>query len=234
MALLLGTTLHASNGPVVSSGPQSEIVNQQQNAVDADSRSWLRLATADIGAGEHEQGYAHEHDYEHEHDGDRHKRYCKRRERRGEECRPLKRLRVRPLHKLQFGDMVSSPGGGVRVVIDPVTGSKSVFGSVNLGGKHGPAEFVLKGRPDHRFEVILPREIFLAGKTGPGPRVSGFTAHLTPNRTGSSGNDGGSLIGHFGRDGKAKLIVGGTLYLDSSRQIGRFNAPFDVFVDYLP
>lgn len=229
LVLLVGTSLYASNGLVVTPSFSSEILNQKQNveAVNPNRNVWLRLASVDD-----------DHDYDDDHDhndsGHKHKKDCDRRDRRGE-CRPLNKLKVNSLHKLQFGDIVSNStqGQGARVVIDPVTGSKVVHSGVALGGRYGPAEFEIKGQPNKRFAITLPRQIVMTGKTGGGARVSELVAYLPSSRS-SSTKDNGNLIGQLGRNGKAKLLVGGTLYLDSGRVTGSFKALLDVFVDYLP
>ncbi|GJL77925.1 MAG: hypothetical protein NPINA01_09140 [Nitrospinaceae bacterium] len=212
--LLFATPLYAGNGLIVTPHPHLKILNQKQNveAVKPNREAWLRLASVDIGDDEKD---------------------CEAKDRRGK-CRPLKQLKVNSLHSLQFGEIVSNSGRGARVVIDPVTGSKVVYSGVALGGRYGPAEFELQGQPNKRFVITLPRQIVLTGGNGGGARVSELIAYLPSSRAGKSRKKDGNVFGSFGRDGKARLLVGGTLSLDSDRVTGNFKAPLDVFVDYLP
>jgi uncharacterized protein DUF4402 len=216
LILLFSNSLYASNGRVVTSPSYSQKINQEHSvkAVSPNRGAWLQLASVDSG------------------DDDKN---CEDRDRRGK-CRPLAKLEVNSLHSLQFGDIVSNSAGGVgaKVVINPVTGGKIVYTGVNLGGRYGPAEFELKGQPNKRFVITLPREVTMTGGRGGGARVSELVAYLPSTRATKFLKNGGSIAGLFGRDGKAKLLVGGTLLLDSGRVTGNFTAPLDVFIDYLP
>lgn len=215
--LLVGTPLYASNGRAVTSSVHSQILDHKLNvkAVSPNQGAWLRLASIDD-------------DEDHEH-----KKDCEKRDRRGK-CRSLKKLEVHNLHSLQFGNLVSNSGEGARVVINPATGSKVVFAGVALGGRHGPAEFELQGQPNKRFVITLPREVVMTVGSGGGARISELVAYLPSRRERQSRKKDGNIFGSFGRDGKAKLLVGGTLVLDSGRVTGNFTAPLNVFVDYLP
>lgn len=175
-----------------------------------------------------------------ERDGDDgHKRDCERKSykslksRKGK-CRPLKKLEVNKRHELKFGAIVSNRTGETRVVIDPVTGNKTVFAGVDLGGSSGPAVFEVEGQPNRRFVVTLPRQIVMTGKAGKGHQVTELIAYLPSNRGPKSRNGDGSAFGYLGNDGKAKLFVGGTMLFGPRQPVGKFKAPFDVIVDYVP
>lgn len=173
---------------------------------------------------------------EDERDDHKHKKDCKRKSyksRKGK-CRPLKKLQVNKVHELKFGAIVSNGTGGTRIIIDPVTGNKIVFAGIDLGGGSGPAVFEVKGQPNRRFIITLPRQIMLTGKAGSEHRISELIAYLPSNRGPKSRKGDGSAIGYLGRDGKAKLYVGGTLSLDPKKPTGKLYATFDVFVDYVP
>ena len=222
LLLLFSTPLYAGNSIVAIPLFDSEIIPQKNIPQSFNSSGKTRLQLASISI---------DGDKDDDKDKDRE---CERRNYRGK-CKPIKKLKVRNLHKLQFGETAPNRSGGTRVVIEPRTGSKKVFKGVNLGGEHGPAEFELKGQPNKRFVVDIPEKIVLQGKAGRGPRVSKFTAYLASNnRSKHSKKRKRQLIGHLGRDGKAKLLIGGTLFLKKGRMTGKFKAPCDVFVEYLP
>jgi Domain of unknown function (DUF4402) len=209
MAVLLGTSLYASNGPVGIPVSHSDIFNQQQNTARTDS-GWLHLAVADTG------GTVDTSD-------------CRS---RGlpEGCPPLKDLVIINLNKLQFGKVVAGGGDQGAVTINPENGNKTVTGVFDGGGRHGPAEYLIEGEPGHKIRVNFPADILLAGSGGQASTVSRFTGYFANGWTLKSET---WVVGKLGLDGKAVIQVGGTVSIPPNHAPGELAAQTDIFVDYL-
>ena len=133
----------------------------------------------------------------------------------------ISKLRYRFVKDLSFGLVVSGSLGGGKVVINPVTGAKEVYGTHDLGGRHSAAELMIKGEPGKRFMVTLPKELVLKSKTSQNTVLTNFTVHP-------------STMGTLDRQGKAHIYIGATLTLQPRQSAGKGSNSFNVYIDYLP
>lgn len=133
----------------------------------------------------------------------------------------IKPLTVELLYELRFGSIAAFPPHTGFVKIDPITGAKTVTGgAVDLRGIHGPAEFVVRGEPDTRIDIVLPRRIKLGGgRPGKPVFVKQFVSD-PPN------------IAVIGPGGSVVVRVGATLQVLPQERGGNFTATFDILVDY--
>lgn len=155
---------------------------------------------------------------------------------REDKCPDFIKLKVATLTKMYFGKMAASMKGETIVVINPNTGQRVIHQGFDVGGKYSPGVFELTGKPTKLFVVTLPDEIVLAGTTPGGwPHVTYFTGYLPDQPTNNRWikREGRRLVGQFGRDGKAMLIIGGTYHMVPGQQKELYGAPFPMFVDYL-
>lgn len=155
---------------------------------------------------------------------------------REDKCKGFIRLKVRILTKMDFGKMAASLKGETIVVINPSTGQRIIHQGFDVGNKYSPGVFELSGKPKSLFVVTLPDEIVLAGKTPGGwPHVTYFTGHLPdqPRDNRWIKRDGKRLIGEFGTDGTARLVIGGTYHMLPGRQKDVYASSYPMFVDYL-
>jgi hypothetical protein len=126
-------------------------------------------------------------------------------------------LMVRQVEALAFGRVTVRKEMGF-VTIDPKTGAKRVRGAGDLGGQHAVAEFMVRGEPGRRFRITLPEVVPVRGRAMRRARLQDFRSEPAE-------------AGRLGADGKAVLRVGATLRLPADAH-GKFDQPFDIFVDY--
>lgn len=127
-------------------------------------------------------------------------------------------LRVEAVEDLGFGKVVAGTGSGGQVVLDPATGRKTVRGGAyDLGGYHSRAEFLIRGKANTRFAILLPDRINLAGKQG----------QVVMTKLTSSP----SHFGRIGPDGAATVYVGATLDLHRNPPTGAFRGSFSILLD---
>ncbi len=216
--LLVGIFFYANNSQAVTPSPHS-IHHQKirpKNNTDAarpDWGSWVRLASVDS-------------------DNDKQNKNtdCKIKNRQGK-CRSLKVLEVNHLQKLQFGKFTMNRGARAIVTIDPASGNKTVTGAHDSGGRYGPAEFEIKGEPNMEFVVTFPGEMTLSGSQGGGLRVSKFTGSFVEARNQQRTS---RTIGKLGQDGRAVLLVGGTLQIPPNHEPGDMSGGVNINVEYFP
>ncbi|GJL77820.1 MAG: hypothetical protein NPINA01_08090 [Nitrospinaceae bacterium] len=134
-------------------------------------------------------------------------------------CGP-RSLRLKTIDDLKFGRVIADSQQGGSVVIHADTGSKTVNQLYDAGGFHSRAQFEIKGKPYKKFVIALPDKITLPANTGIRSRVGRFTVFP-------------STIGRFGRDGKARVFIGGTLKLGPTKQGGEGSGPVPIYVDYV-
>jgi hypothetical protein len=128
-------------------------------------------------------------------------------------------LRVREIAPLRFGRVVAGLGTRGEVMIDPVTGERSLRGGVaELGGSHSCAEYVVQGEPNARFTITLPQRSELEGPQG---RVVLTDFRSSPSRTGV-----------IGPRGMITVTVGATLVIEGAQPGGRYRTQFPVFLDF--
>lgn len=141
----------------------------------------------------------------------------------GEGAAARRPLTVEALEPLSFGRLTVGSGRGGTVTIDPRSGRKILGGgAVDLGGGHHPARFLVRGEPNARFLVTLPRRVEVVGGRNAGSRA--VVEDFVPAPTTS---------GVLGFDGAAIVAVGATLRLDRELRTADWNADFTVFVDYV-
>ncbi len=137
-------------------------------------------------------------------------------ERKQRKHNPIKIEAIRGLH---FGDMVPSQFGTGTVSINVANGRKTVGGGViDLGGRHSRAQYRIKGKPKARF-IIEPMErttLYMAGAELPVVDIV-----TIPERE-----------GRFGPDGRAIVVVGGTLLVDPRQDPGSYRGHLLVTVVY--
>ena len=127
-------------------------------------------------------------------------------------------LRVEPVEDLRFGKVVAGIGHGGKVVLDPATGRKTAHGGAyDLGGHHSRAEFMVRGKPNSRFAILLPDKIRLSGKGG----------EVVLRKLTSSPDH----YGRIGPSGGATVYVGATLKLSRDQPTGEFRGSFGVLLD---
>jgi len=136
---------------------------------------------------------------------------------RAEDLRP--RLTVEVLDSLQFGQVTTDAGRGGTVIVEPVTGRKTVHGgAIDLHGHHRPARFLVTGPPHAPFVITLPQTVELA-----------------------AGSDGRAVMrdfvsvpageGRLGVHGEAIIEVGATLTLDPGTVGVSLSGSFAIHVD---
>jgi len=135
----------------------------------------------------------------------------------------LRPLNVERVEELAFGRIVGDERLPGQVVIDAVTGQKTVQGAaVDLGGEHRRAEYLVLGAPGHSFVITLPDEHSIEGK-GKGGKdtalVKDFTSHPAD-------------VGRLGPDGRTTVYVGATFHLKPGQKGGDYQGPLDIFVSY--
>ncbi len=132
-------------------------------------------------------------------------------------------LNVEQLEELAFGRITSDPSASGAVLIDPVSGNKTLLGgAVDLGGEHSRAEFLITGEPEARFVITLPdqRKIKSEGSGGPGTAtVTDFASH--PERSAA-----------LGRNGRATVYLGATLKFKPGQPAGKYQSALDILVEY--
>ncbi len=206
--------LHAYNGLVANTFPQLETFNQQQVQEIANKNIWLRLASNN---GDKDK------DKDKDKDED-----CQRR--KGKRKCKQKKLTIKRKRPLRFGIVAAQQYHVTQVVISPVTGNKTVFGGPNLGGIYGPAKFVVKGKPGKSFVITLPSQIVLSGQFGGNLQASSLTVYLPFNQPPVPV---GTLVGRLGQNGKATVLIGGTLLVNPGQRGGRYVGSFPLYADYL-
>ncbi len=145
----------------------------------------------------------------------------------------LKKLEVHLIHDLHFGRVIMENGSRGSITINPVNGIKTLQGGVfNARGQHGSAEYEIHGEPDKRFMVIFPGDLKLWGdkRNNVKPKVSQFTGFI-PNSYKWVGDT--RIIGKFGQNGKARLLVGGTLNIPPNHKDGLMTGRSHIHVRYL-
>jgi hypothetical protein len=231
LIFLSSTSLFAGNQLPGNSFEVSGLLGVEQSVEmdSADKDGFLHMASYSDGGKDSDK----DKDKDKDKDSDCDKHYWKK------HCRHHKRLKVRSLRKLRFGRVIPVRQGA-KIIIEPATGNKTVLQGIDVNGRFGPAKFEVRGQPNRRFVVTLPEGTRLKGVTRPGLRVSSYTAFFPPTNTRSRGSSRGrkkskrDMVGHLGRDGKATLLVGGTLDVRGGRQMGRYRGRFPIYVDYLP
>lgn len=127
-------------------------------------------------------------------------------------------IRVTVVDSLDLGRVVAGARGS-SVTLDPETQAlRAVGGSGTAGGISRAARFRLRGEPGARFVVSVPSQVRL---TGLGGSVVLRDLQLAPGRTGT-----------FDADGRADLVVGGTLESGGAVAGGGYHGSIDVLVDY--
>ena len=119
---------------------------------------------------------------------------------------------------LSFGKVVPGNARNGVIVIDPLTGRKTALGgAMDLGGYHSRAEYIVRGTPNTRFVITLPRSVTLKGKKG-SLVLTRFTS--SPRK-----------VGRIGPNGEAKVYVGAALRFQGKAAEGRYSGFTDLFVD---
>ena len=127
-------------------------------------------------------------------------------------------FRVELVEDLRFGKVAAGIGHGGKVVLDPATDRKTVRGGAyDLGGHHSRAEFMVRGKPNTRFAILLPDKIKLSGKGG---EVVLRKLTSSPDHHGRIGPNGGTTV-----------YVGATLKLRRDQPTGKFRGSFSVLLD---
>lgn len=127
-------------------------------------------------------------------------------------------LRIEAVEDLGFGKVVAGTGHGGEVVLDPATGRKTARGGAyDLGGYSSRAEFIIRGKPNARFAILLPDRVTLSGKGG---------KLVLRNLTSSP-----SHFGRIGPGGAATVYVGATLELRRNPPTGAFHGAFSILLD---
>ena len=110
---------------------------------------------------------------------------------------------------LRFGRVILSSKMGGNVTIDARTGQKSVGGGIqNGGGYHSRAEYVVKGKPNSAFQILLPKQINLKGKQG---TVKIVNLSTMPRKTGK-----------IGANGEARFFLGGMIRFSPTQPDGLY------------
>lgn len=135
--------------------------------------------------------------------------------------KPLKKLHVRFIEDLEFGEVSADSRLNGKVIIDPATGAKHVYGTLDLGGRYSRGELDIWGEPGERFMVTLPDQVQLSSKGGATLMLSDFT--VFPDRTGV-----------LGPDGKATIYLGATLAVKANNPSVKAKGTINIFVDYVP
>jgi len=120
---------------------------------------------------------------------------------------------------LDFGSAASDISLPGTVVLNPVTGAKTVTGgAVDFGGHEQVAEFKIEGQRYANVFVVLPSSITL--NTGGGTMtIDNFTMNASNPIN----------LGHHGR---ATIKVGATLHLNAGQQAGGYNGNLTISADY--
>ena len=128
---------------------------------------------------------------------------------------------VEQIADLAFGRFVPDLGVPGAVVIDAVTGHKTVEGGVtDFGGEHGRAEFLVRGEPGARVVITLPSE--QSAKTGDESGAIGLS-DLASHPAG---------IAVWGPDGTLIIYLGARLNVRPGQPSGKYLGSLDSFVDY--
>ncbi len=129
-----------------------------------------------------------------------------------------RQITLRLVEDLSFGKIVAGGRRGGAVVINAATGRRTVSGgAIQLGGRYGRAEFVVRGTPNTRFRIFYPGKIEMRGQNG---RARLIDINSVPGR-----------VGTIGRNGEAIIFVGATLELRSSQPSGRYRGTFSIRAD---
>ena len=132
-----------------------------------------------------------------------------------------KNLKVGFMEDLNFGAVSSDPSFSGKVVINPATGMKEVYGAYDLGGSYSRGELKISGAPLAKFLLTLPKKVVLRGKGGVAIKLTEFKAHP-------------STTGVLGPDGQAIVYLGATLTLQANQRGIKSSGNIHIFVDYLP
>ena len=128
-------------------------------------------------------------------------------------------ITITMIQNLDFGNVGSSLTSGT-VVIDPVTGTKTVTGgAMDLGGVHTTAIFSITGEKNIIFTITLPSQITMTAPGGGTAVVDAFTS--SP-----------SGFGIFNQQGQATVIVGARLNTSGVMVEGPYTVPFSITVAY--
>lgn len=130
-------------------------------------------------------------------------------------------LSVEFIEGLNFGKVSANSNFAGRVVINPQTGLKETYGTYDLGGDYSRAELEIRGVPQARFLLTLPRKVVLSGRGSVATKVTDFKAYP-------------STAGVLGADGKAIVYLGATLTLQANQKGAESSGRINMFVDYLP
>lgn len=132
-------------------------------------------------------------------------------------------LTIEQVEELDFGRIAGDVALPGEVVIDPVSGQKTLSGGVvDLGGSHSRATFEISGEAGAEFVITLPGEREIKGQDTEAPgRVVLTDFASSPSRSGV-----------LGPDGRATVYVGATLKMKPGQPGGHYRGPLDIFVDY--
>lgn len=147
----------------------------------------------------------------------------RKKQKRGEKHGKRSELTVTFVQYLEFGEMTGDASHGGRAVIDPQSGVMETSGMTGLSGFHSRGELIIRGEPNQKFYVTLPKRVQLRNSNGVTSRLTNFKVY--PSRTGV-----------IGPDGFAAIYVGATLRLGVRRDghiFGKSVGEVFIFVDYL-
>ena len=118
-------------------------------------------------------------------------------------------LSIKNINSLEFGSVsVSSSAGSV--LID-ANGMRFASGGVtiNPAGSFAPAKFIVEGKPDADFAIILPNTVELRDGNGNTIKVDNFKANAETSKLDSNG-----LL---------EITVGGQINLDANQTSGDYS-----------
>ena len=125
---------------------------------------------------------------------------------------------LRKHESLRFGKIVPSEHGVGSVIIDPRTGNKTLTGDIfDLGGDFSAAVFEIRARQGSQFNVTFPSEVNMRPKD-----------HGTSLRNLTIWPEG---VLNVGLTGRVEFNIGGSLYLSSNTEPGKYKAHIPVFVE---